>query len=221
MRFIITATAYSPKDLIVVNLEGQFYVGEVQKPKHSNPQQIFVKFLDGDEMFIHPTDKLIIGRATKNRKSAIPESQMEKFLVQEETMNGLTLKQLLRLQRTDVIAKARSVYFKSMRKIRFEKTMLGFKAFTQDVESAKKESHETRIIGMKPGVAVSSSANKVLVWCSCFEFLYRCEYALTKNGASRIKYSNGKPAYQTNPSSYPIICKHLFAVGKQIVKDKK
>jgi hypothetical protein len=49
----------------------------------------------------------------------------------------------------------------------------------------------------------------VMVSCSCDDFAYRFEYALHKKGAAELKYSNGDPPIDTNPSLIPGCCKHL------------
>ena len=51
---------------------------------------------------------------------------------------------------------------------------------------------------------------------NCEFFTFTCEYALTQWGASRIIHSNGEPATTTNPANHPLLCKHLFALTKEL-----
>ena len=68
------------------------------------------------------------------------------------------------------------------------------------------------------GLALSGKNVNVVVSCSCEFFMYMCEYALTHFSASFIKYSNGQPPLQTNPSLIPFTCKHLHLALMQIAK---
>lgn len=56
----------------------------------------------------------------------------------------------------------------------------------------------------------------VLVSCSCPDFLYRWEYALTDSGAAEIEYSNGEFPIIRNPSLKTSYCKHLLALYEKI-----
>jgi hypothetical protein len=60
-------------------------------------------------------------------------------------------------------------------------------------------------------------ANGVIVH-NCEWFMFYCEYALSKWGAANIRYSNGEPAHTTNPSNYPLVCKHIYALGKKALR---
>jgi hypothetical protein len=51
-----------------------------------------------------------------------------------------------------------------------------------------------------------------VVGCSCKDFRYRIEYALSRSDNSRVVYSNGKPALITNPTNKKYFCKHILAV---------
>lgn len=60
-----------------------------------------------------------------------------------------------------------------------------------------------------------------LVSCSCKDFLFRIEYALTQGGNSEIKYSNGQPANVTNPTNKKYMCKHLVAIFDDVLGKNK
>lgn len=75
--------------------------------------------------------------------------------------------------------------------------------------------YETIVEGMM-GEGSKISQRYVSVSCSCDYFLYTCEYALAKKGASHIRYSNGQPPVVKNPQEKPIICKHLVRLMQEI-----
>lgn len=52
---------------------------------------------------------------------------------------------------------------------------------------------------------------RVKVSCSCADFMYRAEVALSRAGAADVYYSNGEMPEVTNPRLIPYICKHLVA----------
>lgn len=53
------------------------------------------------------------------------------------------------------------------------------------------------------------SDKHVMLSCSCYDFMYRWEYALAKRGASVIRYCNGEHPDAANPRLIPGCCKHL------------
>ncbi|QDH83440.1 hypothetical protein [Achromobacter phage Motura] len=55
-----------------------------------------------------------------------------------------------------------------------------------------------------------------LVSCSCPDFPYRWEYALTAKDASEIEYSDGSAPNITNPTLRPGACKHLVRLYLRI-----
>lgn len=54
------------------------------------------------------------------------------------------------------------------------------------------------------------------VSCNCDRHKFMWEYALTRQGASWIQFSNGDPPAATNPSFIAGVCKHLFKVLLEI-----
>lgn len=61
--------------------------------------------------------------------------------------------------------------------------------------------------------------NRVVLSCSCPNFVYRAEYSLWTQGGAYLKYSNGQPAHHTNPGNSPLTCLHTLAILRQY-KDK-
>lgn len=60
----------------------------------------------------------------------------------------------------------------------------------------------------------------VLISCSCPDFLYRREVALTNKGAAEIEYSNGEQPTTTNPSLTANCCKHCVALYEKYIYGK-
>lgn len=79
--------------------------------------------------------------------------------------------------------------------------------------------HDSYIIGMDDDEHKPINRHqKVLVQCSCENFVFVWEYANATVGASRLIYSNGEPPNFTNPMLAPGLCKHLVALAKIIME---
>lgn len=65
------------------------------------------------------------------------------------------------------------------------------------------------------------SSKRLWVSCDCDRFQYTWEYALTKRGASSIRFSNGEPPVDKNPRQLPAGCKHIYRVLAHLAKAKK
>lgn len=74
-----------------------------------------------------------------------------------------------------------------------------------------------RYLGRRPRyVTVITFLNRrghVEVSCSCPDFKYRSEFALTNHQAATIEYSNGLPPVITNPMMVPYCCRHLVKLA--------
>ena len=55
-----------------------------------------------------------------------------------------------------------------------------------------------------------------VVSCTCEDFLFRCEYALTQWKVSVIRYGDGSPAGIKNPVNAPYVCKHILAAMQHL-----
>lgn len=90
-------------------------------------------------------------------------------------------------------------------------------AHTIDPESENK-GHQTQIVVIDTPKIRNPDfiTGHVKVSCSCEFFMYNSEYALHKWGAANIRYSNGEPATFTNSDNFPILCKHLYALGYKV-----
>jgi len=82
--------------------------------------------------------------------------------------------------------------------------------------------HKIWVKSLDKGDIMASQA--VWVSCDCDRFQFVWEYALTKKGASTIRFSNGDPPVEKNPRLHAAGCKHVYRVladlaqRKQVVK---
>lgn len=60
-------------------------------------------------------------------------------------------------------------------------------------------------------ISVLDKKGHVEISCSCPDFLFRHEVALTEKDASSVEYSNGDYPKITNPLLRPTCCKHCLA----------
>lgn len=65
------------------------------------------------------------------------------------------------------------------------------------------------------------TSRDIWVSCDCDRFTFKWEYALTRKGASSIRYSNGEPAIDMNPRNIPGGCKHIFRCLNTLARQKR
>jgi hypothetical protein len=63
------------------------------------------------------------------------------------------------------------------------------------------------------------SKSKIKVSCTCDFHKYYLEYALTKEGASWIKFSNGEFPIVRNPKLKKTICKHMYVLLRTLKRE--
>lgn len=68
---------------------------------------------------------------------------------------------------------------------------------------------------------VETNGKMVVVSCSCEDFMYTWEVALSKKKAARIKYSNGEMPDDRNPRMVPGCCAHLHKFGQMLISKGK
>ncbi len=62
------------------------------------------------------------------------------------------------------------------------------------------------------------TANGIIIH-NCEAYMYWCEVALNRYGASAIKFSNGEAPDTRNPQKLPMICKHLISLAYECKKN--
>lgn len=130
-------------------------------------------------------------------------------------LNGLSLRQLIKATPPYIRSSAQEVLIKTLKEAT---TKGGFPAIRATaLSTSKRGSYKLHVIGKEEDKLLSKQRH-VLVSCSCSNFMYYWEFALHHWGSAVIKYSNGQPAVQTNPSNHPGMCKHLVALGKIIIQ---
>lgn len=135
----------------------------------------------------------------------------------------LTLPQIIR--RTNRFRKEGAKY------VRIIDTKKGYNSLGQGFIASS--SYSTHILGSDGRPYVNRDAHKyvtvitfldkklhVNVSCSCSDFLYRWETALSYKGAAEIEYSDGSPPDNTNPQYKAATCKHIVALYEKKLAGK-
>lgn len=65
------------------------------------------------------------------------------------------------------------------------------------------------------------TSKDIWVSCDCERFTFQWEYALTKKGASSIRFSNGDAPVSTNPRLKAAACKHVYRCLNHLSRQKK
>ena len=132
---------------------------------------------------------------------------------------GMTLLQLLKKQPPYIKNHAESVRILQFAKRTAPKTNLpAVVAHAIDPHSGN-AGHNCQIVSIEsPSLREPKQVTTgwVKVSCACSFFKFSCEYALAKHGAANLRHSNGEPASFTNPSNYPLLCKHLYKLGMKV-----
>lgn len=82
--------------------------------------------------------------------------------------------------------------------------------------------HETYIVGLDENQQRPVHKHRrVLVQCTCENFVYTFEYANAYHGASYLIYSNGEMPVWTNPSLSVGCCKHIIALAKIAIEENR
>lgn len=115
---------------------------------------------------------------------------------------------------------AKDVYLTKMDKFTHKLGYPGFKSTTITVDGKSRPRRHKQFMCVKdytPGRKFVASQS-VYCSCDCEDFKWRLEVAFAMRGAAPIIYSNGEPAYLTNPKNIVFFCKHLLQLGNEIRK---
>ena len=173
-----------------------------------------------------------VSKGTPYVRSGLNPQQPRQLPETEKTRRGLTLRKLFRNTPRLMINNAMDV---NVIKFKVTKTRSGMPAIqavtlTDDPwrPNRTKRPRDTFIIGLDVDKQGEKDINKpvnahkrVIVSCSCEDYMFRWEYANAAHGASRIIYGNGDPPEYTNPLLAYGLCKHLVALAKKIIKEDK
>jgi hypothetical protein len=136
-------------------------------------------------------------------------------------VKGLTLKKMMHESLIIDLNNSKNVHVlgtKFTLSAKGRKAVIGTCQSVQTKASHKPEKYKCSIIGLEDEGPLS--AQKCMVSCPCERFTYYYEVALTKKGASKVKYSNGDMPVVTNPNMLTGMCKHLIALSKELTKKK-
>lgn len=154
------------------------------------------------------------------RMEAMPVRQLPETAASKK---GMSLRQLIRATPKLFINNAVDVEAKKVTKLKTKTLRPCIKGAMVTYDLWRKDRvrrvHETYIIGMDEDLSKPVNRHrKVLVQCSCENFVYVFEYANASVGASRLIYSNGEPPNFTNPRLAPGCCKHIIALAKVAIE---
>lgn len=165
------------------------------------------------------------------RLSALNPRTPKQLPETELTKKGMTLRKLIRGTPRLMVNNSIDVEMVEFKRTKTKSGMPAIKAvaITNDPWRPNKviRKHNTFIIGAeldKENNPVKKPINrhkKVIVSCSCENYVFTWEYANAVHGASRIVYGNGEPPVVTNPGLAPGMCKHLVAASLKIIKADK
>jgi len=97
-------------------------------------------------------------------------------------------------------------------KVGKSKTLQKPKAICQSFTNGDRIKYSTSLTFM--------GGDKVVMSCSCDDFMYRWEYALAKKGGAEIRYGNGEHPGTTNPGLAIGCCKHTIALYNKLHAEK-
>lgn len=120
---------------------------------------------------------------------------------------GFSVARILRATPTDRIERSSNIKLTAV-KTGVSKSTGKRKILAQSVSIDKKSPDRTKYISS----IEFHGDDRVKVSCSCSDFMFRWEYALTAKGGADIVYGNGDPPVDKNPSMKPGCCKHLVAL---------
>lgn len=102
-------------------------------------------------------------------------------------------------------------------------TQEGFGFFAVQSHSTHEYDYKAKVFVPAPAkpkyvtvVTIIDDDLNCLVSCSCKDFLFRWEVALTTHGASEVEYSNGDMPVIRNPTLAPRCCKHLAKLFNKV-----
>lgn len=134
---------------------------------------------------------------------------------------GLSMKKLMRNTPNLMVENAKEV---KLERYKVTKTRTGLRAITaigNHIEPLRpdkiKRNHELTVIGLDVPDHPISKQKRVFVSCGCENYVYVWEYANTIHGASKVIYGNGEPPVMTNPRLAYGLCKHSYALFKEII----
>ena len=182
-----------------------------------------LKTKKADKVKIAKTARDRIAKGTTYRLKKMESQGVRALPETPESKRGMSLKRLIQWTPRLFINNAVFVRHHRIKKLRTAtgKPVVRGIMYTDDPYRPNKvrRYHETYFVGIGPNQdAPIHKQSKVLVQCSCENFVYVFEYANATMGASRLLFCNGEPPVFTNPGLAPGLCKHGIALAKIIIE---
>jgi hypothetical protein len=142
-------------------------------------------------------------------------------LEKREKAKGLTLKKILSESIILDLNNAKDVHVTNVKETVSAKGRKAVVAtcFSDPKGNKVPTKYKCSVIGLEDDGPLSGQ--RCMFSCECDRYMYYYEYALAQKGAAKIKFCNGNAPTVTNPSLIPGGCKHLIALSRKLVKEKK
>lgn len=150
-------------------------------------------------------------KAVQTAVSAVPKNPK---------VSELSIAKTLKTTPRVFVENSKNVVIKELKRGNTRAGFPGVKAVAKDIFSkpgVRGRSHKCSIIAMDSKPVHKSKS--VYFSCDCEAYMYWCEVALNRYGASAIKFSNGEAPDARNPQKLPMICKHLISLAYECKKN--
>lgn len=148
-------------------------------------------------------------------KSPVKPKPAPKPTPKQVGLTGLSLRQLMNATPKLMQANSEDIVIKRLTQATTKGGFPGIRAKTANLYKRPAPVYDTSFVGKEAGKPISKQKH-VLASCSCENFCYYWEYALSHWGSAVIKYSNGEFPEVTNPGLHPGLCKHLYKLAQTI-----
>ncbi len=140
---------------------------------------------------------------------------------------GLSLRELikasdpLRMERANYV-----VHVKTPKRLKTPKGLPAVEAVAwyEDLlrpnSTEAKTEYKVQVVGLDSQTLPICRQKRVLVSCSCADWVYRWEYANAVHGATRVIYGNGQAPRMTNAGNAYGLCKHTLGLADLIMEKK-
>lgn len=166
-----------------------------------------------------PTRKTT-GRTVKLNQ--LPQTLVEQPPETALSRKGLTLRQILKNTPKLMIANSSDVQVLKFKKTTTKSGLPAVKAMCVHNDPFRpdriKRPREVYIIGLEKIGKPINKQRRVMMSCSCENFVFTWEYALAVHGAARVMYGNGDAPDWTNPSLVAGTCKHCVAIARHLIE---
>lgn len=142
-----------------------------------------------------------------------------------KSARGLSLKELISNSESDRQTRANYVvHVETAKRVKTAKGLpaVDATAWYEDLlRPNSKEAHKrytVHVIGLDDPNLPIYKQKRVLISCSCPDWVFTWEYANAIHGATKIIFGNGQPPVRKNAGCAPGLCKHSLGVAEYIME---